>query len=231
MNPFPTVEYDDRAVWVPETETLVLADLHMGRVRQSSVELPIGETPDLLERLTRLGDRYEPAEVVIAGDLVHAFDTVPYGVAESVRELVDAVTATGAELRVTSGNHDPTLERIDLIDPIESHRLDSSTVIHHGHEVPTKQADRYIIGHEHPAVTMEGQRRPCFLECWDQLEGAAVLVLPAFSRVAVGTTVNDMTAADSMSPLLTDLDSCRPVLRTAGDTLSFPPLNTLRSHL
>ncbi|MFW5900322.1 MAG: metallophosphoesterase [Halodesulfurarchaeum sp.] len=231
MNPFPTVEYDDRAVWVPEAETLVLADLHLGRVRQSNVEFPIGETPDLLERLTRLGDRYEPTQVVIAGDLVHAFDTVPYGVAESLRELVDAVTAIGAELSVTSGNHDGPLAHFAVIDPVESHRLDSATVIHHGHERPTKQADRYIIGHEHPAVTMEGQRRPCFLECWDQLAGAAVLVLPAFSRVALGTPVNDMTAADSMSPLLTDLDSCRPVVRTADDTLSFPPLDTLRSHL
>jgi putative SbcD/Mre11-related phosphoesterase len=231
VDPFPTVEYDDRAVWFPDADTLVLADLHLGRVRQSRVDFPVGEEKDLSDRLELLCDRYKPTAVIVAGDLVHAFDSVPYGVSESIQTIADVVAEAGAELIVTSGNHDPTLERVDSVDPIDEYHLDSSTVVHHGHELPSAKTDRYVIGHEHPALTIEGNRRPCYLECWAQHAGASVLVLPAFSRAAVGTTVNDLTAADSMSPLLTDTDACRPIVSTSDESLSFPPLGKLRSHL
>ncbi|MBS3760006.1 metallophosphoesterase [Halodesulfurarchaeum sp.] len=231
MDPFPRVEYEDRAVWFPDAETLVLADLHLGRVRQSRVDFPVGDGKDLPNRLDRLCERYEPTAVVVAGDLVHAFDTVPYGVADAIQNLVDVVVDAGAELIVTSGNHDPTLERVESLDPVDEYHLDSSTVVHHGHEQPTANTDRYVIGHEHPALTIEGNRRPCYLECWAQHGEASVLVLPAFSRVAVGTTVNDLKAADSMSPLLTDTDACRPIVSTTDESLSFPPLGKLRPHL
>jgi len=34
------------------------------------------------------------------------------------------------------------------------------TVVLHGHETPDDDADRYVVGHDHPTIVIEGQRRP-----------------------------------------------------------------------
>jgi hypothetical protein len=169
--------------------------------------------------------------VVLAGDVLHAFDAVPDGVAQTVEALAESVADAGADLSVVAGNHDTQLASLESVDPVPSFRLDPETVVLHGHEEPPVAASRYLIGHEHPAITIEGQRRPCFLACPDQFDGAAVVVLPAFSRAAVGTTVNGRSAADTMSPLLTALDRCRPIVPTAEEPLEFPPLRELQEHL
>ncbi|MDR5657212.1 metallophosphoesterase [Halodesulfurarchaeum sp. HSR-GB] len=230
MDPFQDVTTADRAVYLPSQDTLVLADLHLGRVRSSRVELPLGEQADLMDRLDGLLETYQPSDVVVAGDLIHNFDTLSISVRDAVDTLTRTVTATGATLTVTAGNHDGLLDRLDSIDPVPAVQL-GDTVVLHGHERPTVDADRYIIGHEHPAIRIEGVRHPCTLACPDQVDGAAVLVLPAFSRVASGTIVNGQTAADTMSPLLTALDRCRPIISTDDGPLEFPSLGELRSHL
>lgn len=226
-----SVAYLDRAVQFPDQDALVLADVHVGRDATSAVELPMGEADDLVDRLRSLLEETRPERVVVAGDFLHAFDSIPYGVHETVDRFVGAVNDADAALSVVAGNHDTILEEFTDIETHPALELGPDTVVHHGHEVPDATADRYVIGHEHPAIVVEGDRHPCFLECRNQLDGAAVLVLPAFNRFAVGTVVNDMDAADSMSPLLVDMDGCRPVLRTNEETLSFPGLGTLRSHL
>lgn len=228
---FEDVHYEDRAVWMPEWGTLVLADVHLGRTRSSRVDLPIGSHADILERLDALLDRHDPDQVVIAGDLVHDFDSVPLTVAESVEEIVDLVEDRGAEFVVTAGNHDTVLDRVTSIETVDEYQIGGKTVVHHGHEIPESEVARHIIGHDHPAITIEGSRRPCYLDCPDQYEGSSVLVLPAFSRVAVGTTVNGRTAADMMTPSVTDLGPCRPIVRTDEEALVFPPLGELQPHL
>lgn len=231
MEPFEDVVYDDRAVYLQSADTLVLADLHVGRDASSDVELPMGEGTDLAERLAAVLERHEPSTVVVAGDLLHSFGTVPYGVPKTLDRLESTVAAADADLTVVTGNHDTILEDIADIETRPVLELDAETVVHHGHERPGVQANRYVIGHEHPAIYIEGDRHPCFLECRNQHDGAAVLVLPAFNRFAVGTVVNELSARDCMSPLLVNMDDCRPVVRTADQTLSFPGLGTLRSHL
>jgi putative SbcD/Mre11-related phosphoesterase len=231
VSPFPDCRFHGRAALIESAGTLLVADLHVGRVRRSRVDLPVGESADLSERLQKRLAETEPERVVVAGDLIHAFDALPYGVSETVGTLRETIQDAEAEFVVTGGNHDGLLDRVDGVEPLSSIRIDDRTLVHHGHERPTASAERYVIGHEHPAIEIEGDRRPCFLVGPDQYDGAAVLVLPAFSRVAVGTTVNGTAGADAMSPLLTDLDRCRPVVPTADGPLTFPPLGELRPHL
>ncbi|MFB6267768.1 MAG: metallophosphoesterase [Halodesulfurarchaeum sp.] len=229
-----SVEYDRRAIYLPDEQTLVLADLHVGRDATSEVELPMGEREDLRDRLKSLLEAHAPKQVVFAGDILHSFGSVPYGVPRTVELLIDTVNATGATLSLVVGNHDTMLDSF-VEHPVTSHhRVDDAVVIHHGHVLPdgtARDGNLYIIGHEHPAITIEGVRHPCVLSCPDQHEGRSLLVLPAFNRFARGTEVNGLTAADSMSPLLTDASVCRPVVRTEDETLRFPPLGELRSEL
>jgi len=223
--------YRDRAVYLPGADALVVADVHVGRDAASAVELPLGERADLTGRLADLLDAFAPGEVVVAGDLLHAFDRVPEGVTETLDRLRAAVADAGADLTVVRGNHDGMLDALDVT-ARDAHRI-GDAVVCHGHERPEVDADRYVVGHDHPAIEIEGKRRPCALYGPGAFRGGDLLMLPAFNRLAPGSTVNGMRAGDFMSPLVTDADALRPVVRDEdrGETLEFPPLGEFRRLL
>jgi hypothetical protein len=106
-------------------------------------------------------------------------------------------------------------------------------VVCHGHEAPTASAEGYLVGHDHPTIIIEGTRRPCYLYGAGSYEGADVLMLPAFTRLAAGMPVNRMTGAEFQSPLVRNADPFRPIVRDedADETLTFPPLGRFREML
>jgi hypothetical protein len=170
--------------------------------------------------------------VVVAGDLLHAFEMVPRTVEAAVADLAKRVREAGATLTVVPGNHDAMLDSV-WSGPTEPEHRVGDTVICHGHEEPETAADRYVIGHDHPTITIEGQRRPCYLVGEGVYRGADLVVLPAFNRLLRGVEINDMTAPDFMSPLVTDADALAPVVwdEDGREALSFPPLGTFRHRL
>jgi len=218
----------DRALVV--ADTLVVADLHVGRGPSSTVELPVGDGSDMIERFESLLAAHDPAEVVVAGDLLHSFRTVP----RTVRDVVDALAAAAREAGtrpvVVPGNHDTMLDSVWSGPTANSHRIDG-TVVCHGHVEPETDAERYVVGHDHPTITIEGQRRPCLLAGEEVYRGADIVMLPAFNRLLRGVEVNEMSAADFMSPLVTDADALAPVVLDDGEPLVFPPLGEFRHQL
>lgn len=226
-----TITFRDRAVLIEET--LVLADLHFGRAATSAVEAPIADGADVVTRLVELLDAVTPETVVLAGDVLHAFDTIPPAVESRLAELDERVGDAGAELIVVAGNHDTMLDRIWGGSIADQYRLDGRTVVVHGHERPAVEAQRYVLGHDHPAIEIEGQRRPCFLQGPGGPDGSEVVVLPAFNRFAAGVPVNGMDASDFQSPLVVAADPLEPIVRDerADETLRFPPLGSFRHRL
>jgi metallophosphoesterase superfamily enzyme len=107
------------------------------------------------------------------------------------------------------------------------------TVVCHGHDPPDCEADRYVFGHLHPTVGIEGDRRPCFLYGKGVYNDADVICLPAFTRFAPGVPVTDMDARGTRSPLVTDIDRLRPIVYDpdADETFRFPALGELRGRL
>ena len=251
---FSDVSFAERAVYLSDADAIVVADLHAGRGEASAVSLPLGERADLVDRLGALLDRFEPATVVVAGDAVHTFDRVTDRARGTLNALRDACDARGAALELVAGNHDAALA--DAWDgPVrEELALGGSgdrgadvgdaprTVVCHGHEEPSATADRYVIGHVHPTIEIEGDRRPCVLRGDGAYRGADLLVLPAFTRLAPGVAVNGMGSDAFDSPLVTDADRLAPVVIDAppdgadggsegGEPLRFPPLGEFRRLL
>ncbi|CQH51809.1 probable phosphoesterase [Halobacterium hubeiense] len=222
--------FGERAAYLPEADALVLADVHVGRDAASDVALPLGERADLVERLDALLAEFEPATVVVAGDLLHVHGSVPEGVRETVGAIEAAVREADATFRVVRGNHDAMLDAVG-IDAEESVVLADGTAIWHGHDDPPVDAERYVVGHEHPAVEIEGARHPCFLYGPRQHDGSDVVVLPAFTRLAPGTLVNGLRRDDSLSSMLSDPSGFRPVVVSDGETLAFPALGEFRGLL
>ncbi|MDZ7746309.1 MAG: metallophosphoesterase [Halobacteriales archaeon] len=224
--------YRDRAVFLPDTRTLVLADLHIGRDEASNLEFRVGEHDDLTDRFERLLTHFTPDEVVVAGDFLHSFSTVPRGVLETVTELKAACREESARLVVVPGNHDAMLEEV-WDGPTHTEYRTGEWVVCHGHEEPTTAATGYIVGHEHPAIDIEGQRRPCYLAGEAVYGDSDLLMLPAFTRLAGGVEVNAMRARHFDSPLVETTRTLSPVVRDpdADETLEFPPLSEFRRLL
>jgi hypothetical protein len=252
------VVYRDRAVYLSDPDVLVVADLHLGRAESSNVDFPLGEGPDVVDRADALLDRFEPGTVVLAGDVLDAFGRVPVTVERALDSLQATIADAGADLVVTPGNHDAQLPIVYDGPSPDEYRLDDGTIVCHGHERPTVEAHRYVIGHDHPAIEIEGKRRPCYLYgqgVFDAGGGAGdgnggvaenggsgesgtdgpadVLVLPAFNRLIRGVALNGTLAADLQSPFVRRLEAFHPVVRDedGDETLRFPPLGELRSHL
>lgn len=231
---FPDVAFARRAAYLQAADALVLADVHFGRAEDSNVQFPVDERSDVVERLDALLERFEPHTVVVAGDLLHAFGEFPPTVNDAVAAVERTVADAGAEFVLTPGNHDALVEKV-FDGPITAeHRLPDGTVVCHGHELPEDGADRYVLGHDHPAIEIEGKRHPCFLYGRGVHRNADVLVLPAFTRLARGAAVNGMYGPDFMSPVLVrGVEEYRPIVHDAdaGETLTFPPLGSFRDLL
>ncbi|PSQ06440.1 metallophosphoesterase [Halobacteriales archaeon QS_4_69_31] len=232
----------DRAVLLDGT--LVVADLHFGKGEASTVEFPLGANSDAVERLEAMLADLDPAEVVLAGDVFHSFEYVPAVASEALAALSRAVRDAGARLVVVRGNHDSMLDSVwdgqvheeyvlstDVGDAADAQR----TVVCHGHEEPETAADRYVVGHDHPAIVIEGQKRPCFLDGRGVYRGSDVLVVPAFNRLVEGVSVNGRLGSTrpELSPLVTNVGAFRPVVYDgeADETLRFPPLDQFQRML
>lgn len=220
----------DRAVGF--RDTLVLADLHIGQGASSRLELPLGAGADTVDRIQTLLADAAPDRLVLAGDVLHSFDTVPHTVTSALDGIVDAARKHGVQVVALGGNHDRMLETVwdgDLHEEV----LIGDTVVCHGDTAPTTEADRYVLGHDHPTIEIEGKRRPCYLAGDGVYRGADVVVLPTFSRLPSGVAVNEMSARDFQSPLIDDADALAPIVldEDTGETLTFPPLGEFRHRL
>ena len=222
-----------RGVHLSDHDAVVIADLHLGRGFSAGVEVPSGAMGNVESRLTNVLSYFEPQTVILAGDVLDAFDTVPPGVQDQLDALIDLIQDSGSIPRLLSGNHDTMLSAL-IEQPIDAYLEMGDTLIAHGHEPLPDDFARYVIGHHHPCLQIEGVKHPAYLlgrlRC-----GADLIVLPAFSDSLRGTKMNAQTLSAIEEPLLTDADcsSLWPVVLdpTGNDPLAFPTFEKLRHFL
>lgn len=185
----------DRALCWPRRRTLLVADLHLGKAaafRAAGVPVPESTTGAMLARLSAIIERFDPARLVILGDLLHART----GRSPEVIGAVDAWRRRHADLDIllVRGNHD---ERSG--DPPPSWRMsvrgepchdDGDAAVrfaHHPEAAERAPRDTHVLcGHLHPAVVLSSPERALRAACfWFRRR---VCVLPAFG-VFTGTAV------------------------------------------
>ena len=171
----------ERVVFLPESDTLLVADAHLGEAtsfRQQGVPVPSGTTHETLSVLTGLIHRLDVRRVVFLGDFLHSARSLAPDTFVTMlrwRELHSAL-----ELTLVRGNHDdragdpPALLDIQPFD--EPLPLRGLALAHH----PRPMAGAFVLaGHLHPCISVGGRahdwhRLPCF---WFS---DRVGVLPAF---------------------------------------------------
>ena len=171
----------ERAVFLPEHGTLLIADAHLGKAvsfRKLGLPVPAGTTVEALRRLDGLLQATGATHIVFLGDLLHAARSRSADTLDTVARWREG----HEKLRLTlvRGNHDshagdpPADWGVACVD--EPLPLAGLALCHH----PDPRPGAYVLaGHLHPAVLLGGRaherlRLPCFHL------GTEVGVLPAF---------------------------------------------------
>jgi len=186
-------------------EVMVIADLHIGYeavLENEGIHMPRMQTAAIRDALIELVDRYEPDRIAVLGDFKHEFSRNLSQEWEDVRYLLSMMTEW-AEVTLIRGNHDNYLanicSRMD-IPLLDSTILNGITLVH-GHQ--SCDSRPLLMAHEHPSIRLFDAvgafiRLPCFL--YDR--GRKIVVMPAFSPLAMGTDLTMAGPDDFLSPLL-----------------------------
>ncbi len=187
-----------RALFWPESNTLLIADLHLGQaslLRQSGAALPTGTTMQGLARLSSLIADYRPQRLLILGDLVHGAESCAAPWLASFAAWRDAHAAL--ELLLISGNHDKrsTLDRLRL-EGVDEWLIEDILLRHK----PQPHSNRYVIaGHVHPGAKLRDGRltyrypafwigpKRCLLPAYGLLSGLAPSLPEKNDQVAILT--------------------------------------------
>ncbi|CAN5297451.1 ligase-associated DNA damage response endonuclease PdeM [soil metagenome] len=170
-----------KAGWLAEARTLLIADAHIGKAvsfRALGVPVPRGTTSETLAALTALIEQHGARRVIFLGDFMHSARSFAAATLAAVARWRQQHAAI--ELTLVRGNHDdragdpPAAWGIEVVD--EPLMLNGLALCHH----PRPRVSGYVLaGHLHPCVSLTGRvgdrlRLPCF---WF---GDHVGVLPAF---------------------------------------------------
>ncbi len=203
---------DECALFIPQGELLVVADLHIGievELRDHGLHTP-SQTKLLLSRLRKLLDVYHPQDLVLLGDIKHTIPAAPWQERRDITQFFSELS-TRVRVHVVPGNHDGNIDRLILGD-IQVHSSAGMVVgdvgLSHGHRWPDMQvmSCRYVVmGHTHPTVLLQDRLgykvfEPCWLrgrfkpavlrERYKLQQSPEVVVLPAFNPLCGGIAVN-----------------------------------------
>lgn len=174
----------ERALYWPRERLLAIADLHLGKgqvFREAGIALPRGGTADDLARLDALVAAFDPASIVLLGDMLHG--PLPAD-APWVRQWCDWRARHAARAVVLiAGNHDRSVDAARLGLDAVHRRLDVAP-FRFEHDASPAPGHFVLGGHVHPVVRLHRTGlKAQFPVLWARVDHA---VLPAFSRFTGG---------------------------------------------
>lgn len=156
-----------KAVFMPRHSTLLIADLHLGKInhfRRSGIPAPLSANDKNLEILVEMINNMKPRVVIFMGDLFHSHYNEELEALKQITQHFAAVT-----FKLVRGNHDIMsdlqYDRCNLEVYSELH-LDQFILTHEPMET-VPQGKYNLAGHIHPGVRLQGRGRqsltlPCF---------------------------------------------------------------------
>ena len=185
----PIVFDHRKAAFLPDCETLLVADLHFekGSYLQAigGAPLPAYDTADTLERLGGLIAHYRPQHVAALGDSfhdIHAGDRISARNFERTNELVQSVPRFTWIL----GNHDPDIPDGLLGDQEDHLECGDFLLTHLPTDAFTDQGVN-VCGHLHPKVRIHTRRSKVSQPCY--AVSRSRIILPSFGTFTGGLDV------------------------------------------
>lgn len=187
VNGEPCVLRPAGTLWLPQAETLVVADLHLEKGSAYAAKgqlLPPYDTRETLNRLMSEVVETGARRLVLLGDSLHdmeAISRIPVAEREAVLDM-----AAHLDLVWITGNHDPDGGAAFGGTTTDEVRVGQLVLRHEPLPAP---ADGEVAGHLHPCARVIGAagsvRRRCFAS-----DGRR-LILPAFGAYTGGLNLRD----------------------------------------
>jgi len=227
------------AVYHRRTDTVIVADIHLGYEEAMSLEgvyLPRVQLKRAVSLLESLASRYPGSRLVVAGDLKHHFSKLLRQERLEIAKFVMRARDLGfREMLLVRGNHDNyavIVLRSMNVDIVEELDLGGGVLVFHGHKHPESGFELGIMGHEHPAlqVSVGGGRTkfPVFLAV-PLNDGGSVLVLPPAGTYQVGNVVT-VRRENYLSPVIREkgvVEDAIPVIVDEGGLVPLIQLGIL----
>jgi DNA ligase-associated metallophosphoesterase len=204
--------HPDTALWLlPEGvvydqthRSLFIADVHLGKAdtfRRLGVPVPNGSNQRSLERISQLLARYDVAELVFLGDLLH--DYLPGSHALYAQLSQWRAQYSDVQMTLVIGNHDRKAGSLPPqcgIESVVSGTVSNGLCLLHEPTLPARHTGEYgLAGHIHPVTRIRSRADSVRVKCfWVQSE---LLVLPAFGEFTGGYRIQ---VARSDSVYITD---------------------------
>lgn len=178
----------EKAVFWPEQNLLLVADLHLGKddhFRASGIQVPSGSDDQTFLVLERLLEAYPTSDLYALGDTFHGRFSLSTGLLSSLESFLGRF---GSRCRFIAGNHDrhvlgqSTPVRFEGPQEVGGFRLDHQPST--GVDTPT------ICGHIHPGLLLASGRgkaasAPAFVAIGSNLILPALGSLTGFKRYQV----------------------------------------------
>lgn len=212
----------EKCAWHATSQSLFVADLHLGKetsFQRASLPIPLGSTQQALDRLSRLVAHYQPRQVVVLGDMVHASSSFAQSFRERMSEFwkQQQLSYPKCQWILVEGNHDLRAKRelahwpITIVQPpwyigdlvcihdpesvIADSRTNSSSNDATPHIIVPSSIPKQLVlaGHIHPNYRMpdNGEKLSCFAFRHN------FLIFPAFNEFT-GRRVIDDSQIDSV---------------------------------
>lgn len=173
----------EKAVFIPDAKTLLLADLHLGKglhFRKEGIFIPPADGKKDLSVVHTLIGRYAPHTVVFLGDLFHSRLNSDWHNFTAFMSCFPSV-----HFVLTKGNHDilPQTVFADAgLELVPEYRFLDKAVGSHRPLPLVAENELNIAGHIHPGCTIRTPGRQSFrLPCFHVHR--RVLLLPAFGEL------------------------------------------------
>ncbi len=182
---------DGTALWWPERQLLLVADLHFEKASWFAMKgqmLPPYDSAATIARLARIAAEIGAAHIYCLGDNFH--DDAGVGRLSSAAHDQIAYLVAHHDLQWITGNHDPALERAV---PGRVHREAKIGPLMLRHQAEDPLTGIELSGHFHPKARIRAAgriiSRPCFIAAEQAAHDGRHLgriILPAFGALTGG---------------------------------------------
>ncbi|QKQ99374.1 metallophosphoesterase [Metallosphaera tengchongensis] len=237
------VEGDLPVLYSRGLDSVILSDVHIGyeeEMASKGIFLPRIQKKRFITIYKKAIEIFHTNKIIINGDMKHRFNALGRQEKEDLSDIFKDLRESGLSVKLVKGNHDNYIslvaekfDNVDLLDQIEANNL----YIFHGHrEVEVKENVVYVIGHEHPRLSLRdklgfAKKFPCFLLA-PLGQNSFAVVLPALGIYQSG---NDVSLAHSgyMSPIMKKhavLEKTKPYVIVENEgIMEFPELGLLKN--
>lgn len=224
-------------------DMLVISDLHLGlegSMTSKGSYVPRFQLEDIKEEIEDLQEKTEADRILVNGDLKNQYST-SYTEKQELDEFLSFLQKEFEEVILVKGNHDTildnTAEKHGL--ELEEYHLEDGVLFTHGHMsmdyFEDLEYETVVIGHEHPALALTddvGVKEKVSCVLYGEIKnGKNIIVLPAYSKIANGSEVNNMPRQEFLCPVLRengvgDLEAT--VLSREGGVFEFPEVSKIK---